>query len=370
MTARMFPEDITRVPMSVQALSGEFLERRDLSNLYDLQFEVPGLVLNNRGMFGAGISLRGVADEGGGGLSVAPHVNGVYLGRSTLALARQFDVERVEVVKGPQGTLYGRNATGGSLNVITRDSGAGVRRRAGRSVGQFRHRADHGHVNLPGESSRRASPSRAPRAMASSATPIDGRRFAEEDYYARPRLGARAASRSADDRRDAPARRGRRRERRALAAAPGSAARSRRHPPHDGDARRSLSCDDERLRERERRLRVRRADVPFHHRLRAQSHARPRRLRRRCRAARMRPRRFGPCATSSTARSCGSNPSADDSFDWLLGAYYVDGAESQNFHLNLAAPPVPIQQLHGDLRRERIRRVRRRDRTRSVRVGA
>ena len=90
-TARMFPEDITRVPMSVQALSGEFIERRALTNLYDLQFEVPGLALNNRGMFGAGISLRGVADEGGGSLSVAPHLNGVYLGRATLALARQFD---------------------------------------------------------------------------------------------------------------------------------------------------------------------------------------------------------------------------------------------------------------------------------------
>jgi iron complex outermembrane recepter protein len=119
-TARLISEDVLRVPMSVQALSGEFLERRSLSNLYDLQYAVPGLVLNNRGMFGAGVSLRGVSDEGGGGLSVAPHFNSVYLGSSTLALARQFDVERVEVVKGPQGTLYGKNATGGSLNVFSR----------------------------------------------------------------------------------------------------------------------------------------------------------------------------------------------------------------------------------------------------------
>ena len=81
---------------------------------------MPGLVVNNRGVHGAGFSLRGVADQGGSSLSVAPHLNGVYLGSSSLAIARMFDLQRVEVLKGPQGTLYGRNSTGGSIDFVTR----------------------------------------------------------------------------------------------------------------------------------------------------------------------------------------------------------------------------------------------------------
>ncbi len=182
-TARLFREDITRVPMSVQALSGDFIERRHLTNLYDLQYAVPGLVLNNRGMFGAGISLRGVSDEGGGGLSVAPHLNGVYLGRSNLALARQFDLDRVEIVKGPQGTLYGRNATGGSLNVITRvpepEYGAAIEG----SWGSFDTARAGGHLNLAGDTVMARVSFSAAEGDGFIRNSIDDRRFAEEDYW-------------------------------------------------------------------------------------------------------------------------------------------------------------------------------------------
>jgi iron complex outermembrane recepter protein len=183
-TARMVEEDITRVPMSVQALSGEYLEQRDLSNLYDLQYAVPGLVLTNRGMFGAGISLRGVADEGGGSLSVAPHLNGVYLGRSTLALARQFDLERVEVVKGPQGTLYGRNATGGAINVITRTPEPELSAALEGAWGSFETARIGGHVNLPGDTVAARVAFSAADGDGFIRNSVDARRFAEDDYYA------------------------------------------------------------------------------------------------------------------------------------------------------------------------------------------
>ena len=192
-TARMFREDIASIPMSVQSISGDFLDRRDLSNLYDLQYAIPGFVLNSRGMFGAGISLRGVSDEGGG-LSVAPHLDGVYLGRSTLALARQFDVERVEVVKGPQGTLYGRNSTGGSLNVFTRvpepEFGAGLEF----GQGSFDTTRANGYLNVAGD---RAA---ARISFAGSAgdgfirNSVDERRFAEDDFW-----GVRASVRAQPD---------------------------------------------------------------------------------------------------------------------------------------------------------------------------
>ncbi|HEY7671868.1 MAG TPA: TonB-dependent receptor [Gammaproteobacteria bacterium] len=190
-TARKLPEDISNVPMSVQALSGEYLGRRDLSSLYELQFEIPGLVVNNRGMFGAGIALRGVTDEGGGNLAIAPHVNGVYLGESNLLLARQFDVERVEIVKGPQGTLYGRNATGGSINVITRapeeEFGAAVEG----AFGSFDTARIQGHVNLPAESFAVRLAVAGSEGDGFIRNSIDDRRFSEEDY-----VGMRASLRA------------------------------------------------------------------------------------------------------------------------------------------------------------------------------
>lgn len=193
-TARLFREDIARVPMSVQSVSGDFLDRRDLSNLYDLQYAIPGLVLNNRGMFGAGISLRGVADEGGGSLSVAPHLDGVYLGRSTLALARQFDLERVEVVKGPQGTLYGRNATGGSLNMLTRgpdpEFGAGVE--VGR--GSFDTTRASGYLNVAGDRAAARVSFAGSEGDGFIRNSVDARRFAEDDFR-----GVRASVRAQPD---------------------------------------------------------------------------------------------------------------------------------------------------------------------------
>lgn len=181
-TARKVPEEISRVPMSLQALSGKSLDRRDLSSFYDLQFEVPGLVVNNRGMFGAGLALRGVTDEGGGNLAVASHIDGVYLGRSNLALARLFDVERVEVLKGPQGTLYGRNATGGSINVVThapepQDSAA-----VEAAIGTFATARVKGHVNLPAQKLAARIAVIGSEGDGYIQNSVDDRRFAAEDY--------------------------------------------------------------------------------------------------------------------------------------------------------------------------------------------
>lgn len=183
-TARKLPESIGRVPMSVQALAGEFLDRRDLSSLYDLQFEIPGLVVNNRGMFGAGLALRGVTDQGGSSLAIAPHVNGVYLGRSNAVLARQFDVERVEVVKGPQGTLYGRNATGGSMNVITRAPAEEFSAAVDGAFGSFNTARVEGRLNLPAEKLAVRIAGAASEGDGFIRNSVDERRFAEEDYRA------------------------------------------------------------------------------------------------------------------------------------------------------------------------------------------
>ena len=343
-TARMFPEEITRIPMSVQALSGEFLERRGISTLSDLQFEVPGLVVNNRGMFGAGISLRGVADEGGGSLAVAPHVNGVYLGRSTLALSRQFDLERVEVVKGPQGTLYGRNATGGSINVITRvpgpDFGVGFEG----AWGSFDTARIQGHVNLPGEKIAARIAVVGSDGDGFIRNSVDDRRFAEEDYRA-----VRAS----------------------LRAHPGEAFTIDamiQHVEDDGASgelwlpRKDQLPDPHDI----RLTRVTLAD-PYHSTtndfasLNLSYDFNGLTFNSITGYARNFTRDLDDCAGTPMLAGCvrGVRPlryeqssqefrlesRAGETFDWLVGAYYVNGAERENFHLRVAAVPIPINNL-------------------------
>lgn len=182
-TARRIKEGIQDIPMSVQALSGEYLDESRTTRLQELQFAIPGLVINTIGMFGAGFSMRGVGNQQIGGTSVAPHLNGVYLDDANLAIARMFDLERIEVLKGPQGTLYGRNASGGSMNFITRapadtrDAGLEL------AYGSFETVRAQGHLNLPmGKAAARIAfiTSDGDGYIRNS---VDDRRFAEDDYW-------------------------------------------------------------------------------------------------------------------------------------------------------------------------------------------
>ena len=182
-TARKIEESPQDVPMSVQVLSGEYLEESGTTRLHELQFAIPGLVVNTIGMFGVGLSLRGIADQGVAGMSVAPHLNGVYLGDANVAIARLFDIERIEVLKGPQGTLYGRNATGGSINVITQPPRDSLASQIEVSAGTFDTTRAQGYLNLPvGTAAVRLS------FIASNSdgyirNSVDDRRFAEDDFW-------------------------------------------------------------------------------------------------------------------------------------------------------------------------------------------
>ena len=182
-TARKTEEDAQDVPMSIQVLTSEWLDVTDTTHFFDLQHSVPGLVVNNLGHNGAGFSLRGIADQGGSTLSVATHLDGVYLGTTNLSVAHMFDLERVEVLKGPQGTLYGRNSTGGSLNLVTRKAEPGFGAGFEAAYGSFDTARAQGHLNLPlGDIALRLA------FLASEGdgfirNSVDDRRFAEKDYY-------------------------------------------------------------------------------------------------------------------------------------------------------------------------------------------
>jgi iron complex outermembrane receptor protein len=120
-TAQKREESLQDVGIAITALSEEQLVDAHVVNVQDLQGMVPGLTLGESFGF-AQIMIRGVGTDNpfsGGDPSVAMHVDGVVIGQSSAQLGSLFDLERIEVLRGPQGTLYGRNTTGGSINVIT-----------------------------------------------------------------------------------------------------------------------------------------------------------------------------------------------------------------------------------------------------------
>jgi len=121
-TAQKRNELLSDVPLAISALSGDALSDRAITDVASLATAVPSLTFGSYGGQ-ARIAIRGIGfdtiNPSGEG-RVAYHLNGVYLSRPAATTGTFFDVERVEVLRGPQGTLYGRNATGGSINVIPR----------------------------------------------------------------------------------------------------------------------------------------------------------------------------------------------------------------------------------------------------------
>ena len=118
-TAQRKSESIQDVPISITALTGETLAAAGIQDTENLMTLTPGLLVQ-RSVVGK-ISIRGVGNENytiAGDPGVAVHSDGVYVARAAAGLFDLYDVNRVEVLRGPQGTLYGRNATGGVINVI------------------------------------------------------------------------------------------------------------------------------------------------------------------------------------------------------------------------------------------------------------
>ena len=126
-TAQRRPERAEDVPISLTAISGADLERMQATDMAGLGKVVPSLVMSRTSVFTQPF-LRGVGKRSNLGVEngVATYVDGVYLASSISALLDLRGIERVEVLNGPQGTLFGRNATGGVIQVVTRDPTVGA----------------------------------------------------------------------------------------------------------------------------------------------------------------------------------------------------------------------------------------------------
>jgi outer membrane receptor protein involved in Fe transport len=123
-TAQKREESVQDVPMSIQVTSGEYIAEQGIKNMWDFGERVPGLNIAIGG--GADyLYLRGVGSPGNSTFeqSVGIFMDGVYRGRSRFTRANFLDIERVEVLKGPQSTFFGNNTIGGALSVVTKKPG-------------------------------------------------------------------------------------------------------------------------------------------------------------------------------------------------------------------------------------------------------
>jgi iron complex outermembrane receptor protein len=121
-TARKRVETLQDVPIAITALTQEVLEQAGIERVADLAMLVPNFVFQSGIHMGENhLALRGFSQIQNGPPPAAIVVDGVLLiNPSRQFNVEEFDLERIEVLRGPQGALYGRNAIGGAINVVTR----------------------------------------------------------------------------------------------------------------------------------------------------------------------------------------------------------------------------------------------------------
>ncbi|MBZ6378149.1 hypothetical protein B5C34_01295 [Pacificimonas flava] len=153
-TAQRRAESLQDVPVAVSAFSDESLAAQQIENTLDLQQALPNTTFTGGNFGGANITIRGIGSPvvaASGDAGVGVHINDMpLLGSGGLFDTEFFDIERIEVLRGPQGTLFGRNATGGVINLITAKpdlSGFGASGEV--QYGNYNALSTRGMVNVP-----------------------------------------------------------------------------------------------------------------------------------------------------------------------------------------------------------------------------
>jgi len=152
-TAERREQNSQDVPVALSAVSGDMLDKMGVIGFQDLGTRTPAL------RFGPGptggenyITLRGIGSQNttsGGDSPVAYSVDGIYMARTTAVDPEFFDIERIEVLRGPQGTLYGRNSVGGSVNVITNKPTDELSGHVDAMLGDYNARTFRAWANVP-----------------------------------------------------------------------------------------------------------------------------------------------------------------------------------------------------------------------------
>jgi outer membrane receptor protein involved in Fe transport len=151
-TAQRKSENIQDVPIAVTALSPADLKDQRIETGANLAQAVPNMTFQPGAYAKPNFVIRGIGYQlvtSTGEAGVAIHVNDAPLTLSRIAQEDFFDVERIEVLRGPQGTLYGRNATGGVINVITKKPTSTLEGGVTAEVGNYSNYKANGFVNIP-----------------------------------------------------------------------------------------------------------------------------------------------------------------------------------------------------------------------------
>ena len=119
-TAQKRVQSLRVIPLSVDAISGEKIEKTGLTNIQNMADYIPSFNMTQTGI-GTNIAIRGISSGVNQGFeqSTAQFVDGIHYGRAQLARAPFLDIERVEVLRGPQSILFGKNSTAGAVSIIT-----------------------------------------------------------------------------------------------------------------------------------------------------------------------------------------------------------------------------------------------------------
>jgi len=156
-TAQRRAENVQDVPIAITAFNAEALQERAIGNVSGLSAITPNVTLDASTPFSGSNAVLGATIRGIGSSdfafnidpAVGVYLDGVYLGRSIGANQDLLDVERIEVLKGPQGTLFGRNTIGGAISIVTMNPGDEFRVRGDITVGSFSRMQVRGMVEVP-----------------------------------------------------------------------------------------------------------------------------------------------------------------------------------------------------------------------------
>jgi len=151
-TAQKRQQSLQDVPLSVSAFSGEMLKDGRMGDIRGLVDFTPGFSGKTEDGFTDALAMRGIAtnDFGiGGDPSVAMFVDGIWSGRTGGVITAMYDIERAEVVKGPQGTLFGRNSIAGAVSIITNKPQDRFEANAELTGADYSHIEATGTVNVP-----------------------------------------------------------------------------------------------------------------------------------------------------------------------------------------------------------------------------